>query len=42
VDGAEMYSRIEEKENAESYLHIIYKKAEQIRFGHTLEILNLT
>ena len=41
VDGAEMYSRIEEKENADSYLHIIYKKAEQIRFGNTHEILNL-
>jgi hypothetical protein len=41
IDGAEVYSRIEEKENADSYLHIIYKKAEQIRFGNTLEILNL-
>ena len=41
IDGAELYSRIEEKENADSYLHIIHKKAEQIRFGNTLEILNL-
>lgn len=41
IDGAELYSRIEEQENAESYLHIIHKKAEQIRFGNTLEILNL-
>ena len=41
VDGAEVYSRIEEKENAESYLHIVHKKAEQIRFGNTLELLNL-
>ena len=41
IDGAELYSRIEEKENADSYLHIIYKKAEQIRFDNTLEILNL-
>ena len=41
IDGAEVYSRIEEKENADNYLHIIYKKAEQIRFGNTLEILNL-
>ena len=40
VDGAEVYSRIEEKENADSYLHIIHKKAEQIRFGNTLELLN--
>ncbi|MEQ1676122.1 MAG: DUF4288 domain-containing protein [Chitinophagaceae bacterium] len=41
IDGAELYSRIEEKENADSYLHIIHKKAEQIRFGNTLEMLNL-
>jgi predicted RNA-binding protein with EMAP domain len=41
IDGAEVYSRIEEKENADAYLHIIHKKAEQIRFGNTLEMLNL-
>ena len=41
IDGAELYSRIEEKENADSYLHIVYKKAEQIRFGNTHELLNL-
>ena len=41
IDGAEVYSRIEEKENADSYLHIVYKKAEQIRFGNTIEMLNL-
>ena len=40
-DGAELYSRIEEKDNAESYMHIIHTKAEQIRFGNTLEMLNL-
>lgn len=40
IDGAELYSRIEEKENLDAYLHIIYKKAEQIRFGNTLELLN--
>jgi len=41
IDGAELYSRIEERENAESYLHVIYKKAEHIRFGNTHELLNL-
>ncbi len=41
IDGAEVYSRIEEKENADSYLHIVYKKAEQIRFGKSQELLNL-
>lgn len=30
IDGAELYSRIEEKENAAAYVDIIYKKAEQI------------
>jgi hypothetical protein len=41
IDGAEVYSRIEEKENADSYLHIVHKKAEQIRFGNIHELLNL-
>ena len=41
IDGTEVYSRIEEKDNADTYLHIIHKKAEQIRFGNTLEMLNL-
>lgn len=41
IDGAELYSRIEEKEHAESYLHVIHKKAEQIRFGNSHELLNL-
>ena len=30
IDGAELYSRIEEKENAEAYIHTINKKAENI------------
>ncbi len=41
IDGAELYSRIEEKDNAENYMHIVYARAEQIRFGNTLELLNL-
>ena len=41
IDGAEIYSRIEEKDNVDGYLHIINKKAEQIRFGITHELLNL-
>lgn len=41
IDGAEVYSRIEEKENADAYLHNVYKKAEYIRFGNTHELLNL-
>ncbi len=41
IDGAELYSRIEEQDNADSYMHIIHKKAEFIRFGTSHEILNL-
>ncbi len=41
IDGAELYSRVEETEDADSYLKFIYSKAEQIRFGKTHEMLNL-
>jgi Domain of unknown function (DUF4288) len=41
IDGAEIYSRIEEKDNADAYLHIVHKKAEQLLFGNTMELLNL-
>ena len=41
IDGAELYSRIEERDNADSYIDVVYKKAEQIRFGNTHELLKL-
>lgn len=41
IDGAELYSRIEEMDNAEAYIDIITKKAEQIRFGNTHGLLNI-
>jgi len=41
TDGAEVYSKIDEKENAENYVHIIRKKAEQLRMGNSIEIPNL-
>lgn len=41
IDGAELYSRVEETEDAESYLKFIHAKAEQIRFGNSLELMNL-
>lgn len=41
IDGAELYSRVEETEDADGYLKFIYSKAEQIRFGSTHEMLNL-
>ena len=31
IDGAELYSRIDEKENAEAYIYTVHKKAENIR-----------
>lgn len=41
IDGAELYSRVEETEDADSYLKFVHAKAEQIRFGNSLELLNL-
>jgi len=41
MDGAEIYSRIEETEHPESYLDILFRKSEQLRTGTTQEILNL-
>lgn len=41
LDGAELYSRVEETEDADSYMKFIHAKAEQIRFGNSLEILNI-
>jgi len=40
VDGAEIYSRIEEPENAEHYLHTIRMRAEQLLYTETFEWLN--
>jgi Domain of unknown function (DUF4288) len=39
IDGAELYSRIEEKENAAAYIDIIYKKAEQISSEEPVQLL---
>lgn len=41
IDGAAIYSRIDEKDNADAYLQMIYKKAELIRFGTSHELLKL-
>jgi Domain of unknown function (DUF4288) len=41
IDGAELYSRIEESEDPDSYLKFVHAKAEHIRFGNTHELLNL-
>ena len=41
IDGAELYSRIEEKDNAAVYIDIINKKAASIISSDTPEILQL-
>lgn len=41
IDGAEVYSRIEESDHPDSYINNINKRAEQILYGNSLEILDL-
>jgi hypothetical protein len=41
IDGAEVYSHIEERGDADEYIHTINKKADHILNGHSLEILKL-
>jgi Domain of unknown function (DUF4288) len=41
IDGAELYSRIEEKDNGEAYELVIHEKASYIETNNTLEILEL-
>lgn len=41
IDGAELYSRIEEKENADMYVHTVNQKAENIFFTQTHQLLQL-
>ena len=41
IDGAELYSRIEERDNAEAYIHVVNQKAKNILFSQTHELLQL-
>lgn len=41
IDGAELYSRIEEKENADGYIYTVNQKAENIFFTQTHQLLQL-
>lgn len=41
IDGAELYSRIEEKDNADSYIYTVNQKAENIFFTQTSQLLKL-
>jgi Domain of unknown function (DUF4288) len=42
IDGAELYSRIEEKENADSYIHMVNKKADNLLFSPTSHLLQFS
>ncbi len=42
IDGAELYSRIEERENAEAYIYTINQKAEKIVYTETNQWAHLT
>ncbi|MFN4314258.1 MAG: DUF4288 domain-containing protein [Chitinophagaceae bacterium] len=41
IDGAELYSRIEERDNAEHYIHSIHQKADSLLFGSSHALLKL-
>jgi hypothetical protein len=41
IDGAELYSRIEERDNAEAYIYIVNQKAENILHTQTHQLLQL-
>jgi hypothetical protein len=41
IDGAELYSRIEERDNADAYIHVVNQKAENILFTQTHQLLQL-
>ncbi len=41
IDGAELYSRIEEKENAEAYVYTVNQKAENLFFTPSTQLLKL-
>jgi len=41
IDGAELYSRIEEKENADGYIYTVNQKAENIFHTQSHQLLKL-
>ena len=41
IDGAELYSRIEERDNAEAYIDVVNHKANNILFTSTHQLLQL-
>jgi hypothetical protein len=41
IDGAELYSRIEEKDNAGQYIKVVNQKADSIIYSSTHQLLQL-
>ena len=41
IDGAELYARVQETENADVYMQLVHKKAEHIRQNITHKFLQL-
>ena len=41
IDGAELYSRIEEKDDADQYIQVVNQKAESIIFSSSHQLLQL-
>lgn len=41
IDGAELYSRIEEKDNAGQYIQVVNQKADSIIYSSTHQLLQL-
>ncbi|HMG67069.1 MAG TPA: DUF4288 domain-containing protein [Chitinophagaceae bacterium] len=41
IDGAELYSRIEERDNAEAYIHVVNQKADNLLSSETHQLLQL-
>jgi len=41
IDGAEMYSRINEVDDADAYIRFVHRRAESIREKYTHQLLNL-
>ncbi|MGZ3853441.1 MAG: DUF4288 domain-containing protein [Flavisolibacter sp.] len=41
IDGAEMYSRISEVDDAEAYISLVHRRAESIQNKYTHQLLNL-
>jgi len=41
IDGAELYSRIEEKENADAYIYTVHQKASNLFFNPSTQLLQI-